>query len=331
MSFLDTGTHLVVGFGLAGLAQIDPVIASNQDAMIAVLIGTVVGSQIPDADGLLRLKSNASYIRNHRGFSHSLPAIVAWTILIVSAISIVFQDIPLWHVSLWTGIAVVFHVFSDLFNTYGTQALRPFSDKWISWNIIHIFDPFIFFSHVGALLIWSMRLAEPQLIFPILYIFIGWYYLWRILEHLLLKKNLKKQDPFYKQGDTYQLFTTFNINVWNVIKLNKNSNTYVLGELKIGKLKWTDEVKCEQHPAIEASKQHEDVKAMLYFTDFACASVKEHQWGYEVRWSDIRYRYRKQFPFVAVVLMNHDFEVLDSYTGWLSESKLEKKLRIDLY
>lgn len=71
---MDTGTHLVIGLGLAGLSQIDPSVSADSAATTAVFIGTVIGSQIPDVDGLLRFKGNATYIRNHRGRSHSLPA-----------------------------------------------------------------------------------------------------------------------------------------------------------------------------------------------------------------------------------------------------------------
>ena len=81
---MDTGTHLVFGLGLAGLAMTDPVVASNPPLFGAVLAGTIIGSQAPDLDGLLRLKSNALYIRNHRGISHSLPAVLIWTVLITA-------------------------------------------------------------------------------------------------------------------------------------------------------------------------------------------------------------------------------------------------------
>jgi inner membrane protein len=36
---MDSGTHLVIGLGLAGLAYIDPVIAADTTAATAVLIG----------------------------------------------------------------------------------------------------------------------------------------------------------------------------------------------------------------------------------------------------------------------------------------------------
>jgi inner membrane protein len=327
---VDTGTHLVIGLGLAGLAQIDPVVATDGAVTTAVLIGTVVGSQIPDCDGLLRFKDNATYIRNHRGRSHSLPALAIWTVLITLILGLAFRGLPLLHIALWVGIAVCFHVFTDLFNTYGTQALRPFSEKWVSWNIIHIFDPFIFLGHLTAIFMWSFHVASPTLIFPTLYALLAVYYIWRSADHFFLQKNLYTKDTKHEPGDTYMLITTFNLYVWNVVK-KKLDGSYVLGELKNGSLRWVDQVKCSDHPAVEASKSNEDIQSLLYFSSHACAEMNEHSWGYEVRWADVRYRHRKQYPFVAVLLMDHEYRHLDSYVGWVSESRLEKKLRVDTY
>lgn len=64
---MDTATHFVMGFGLAGLSFVDPAVASQPMLAGAVMLATVIGSQAPDADTALRLKSNAVYIRNHRG------------------------------------------------------------------------------------------------------------------------------------------------------------------------------------------------------------------------------------------------------------------------
>jgi inner membrane protein len=108
---LDSGTHLVIGLGLAGLAYIDPVVASDATVSTAVLIGTVLGSQAPDSDTLLRFKSNAAYIKNHRGGSHSLPALVIWTLLISAFLSFIFPQLPMLHVGMWVFIAVAFHLW----------------------------------------------------------------------------------------------------------------------------------------------------------------------------------------------------------------------------
>lgn len=324
---MDSGTHLVVGLGLAGLAHVDPVVASDSTVALAVLIGTVLGQQAPDADGILRLKGNAVYIKNHRGLSHSLPAQFMWAVMITLALSLVFADIPILHVGGWVLLAVVLHVCSDLFNTYGTQAFRPFTQKWISWNIIHIFDPVIFFSHLFAIGCWALKLADPAILFPVLYGLLVVYYGWRTVVHFLLENKMRFKDPFYTQGDAYMLIPTVHLYAWNVVK-SKADGGYLLGELRNRELKWVDQEKCAVHPAVEASKSHPDVAAFLYFSSYACAELRNHSWGYEIRWLDVRYRHRKQYPFVAVLLMDHQFKPLDSYIGWLSDTRLKKRLGI---
>jgi len=328
---MDSGTHLVMGLGLAGLASIDPVVASDHTIYAAVLIGTVVGSQAPDFDGFLRLKNNAVYIKNHRGMSHSLPAIAIWTVLITLLIQSFFSfSIPMLHLGGWVLLAVVLHVFVDLFNTYGTQAMRPFTEKWISWNIIHIFDPFIFTTHVIAILIWALQLADPVYIFPFLYGVLIVYYIWRTVAHRILTKRMRELDTDCHEGDRYILIPTVSIHEWNVVK-KRADGSYLIGDFRRGQLRWVDRAKGAEHPAIEASRNDPSIYAFLYFTSYACAEVKEHSWGYEVRWSDVRYRHRKQYPFVGVLLMDHDFKTLGSYVGWLSEDRLQKRLRMNTY
>ncbi len=325
---MDTGTHLVVGIGLAGLAYLDPAVASDTAAAAAVLTGTVLGSQAPDTDGLYRLRSNAAYVRNHRGFSHSIPAVFGWTALITALLAILFPDVSAAVTAKWVLLAVVIHVLSDMFNTYGTQSLRPFSRMWVSWNVIHIFDPFIFTAHAAAILLWVVGAASPGPLFAVLYIAIVLYYGWRTAVHWRLERQLPIQDPRYKTGDSYSLLPTVHAQNWNIVKRNA-AGGFRIGELRNGAARWTEEFHDESlHPAAAAASREADVQAFLSFTSFAYAEVKEHSWGYEVKWADVRYQHRKQYPFVAVVLLDHEMKTLDSYVGWLNEAKLEKRLKL---
>ena len=79
---MDTGTHFVMGIALGGLATLDPVVVDGSVTAQAVLVGTILGSQAPDIDTILKLRNNAVYIRNHRGITHSIPAVLLWPILI---------------------------------------------------------------------------------------------------------------------------------------------------------------------------------------------------------------------------------------------------------
>jgi inner membrane protein len=327
---MDSGTHFMFGLGLGGLALIDPAIVSHPHGPVAVVIATVAGSNAPDWDMLLRFKSNADYIRHHRGLSHSFPAIAVWTVLITWIIALLFPQVPWTHVGFWVLLSVVIHVFSDLFNSYGTQAYRPINKKWVRWNIIHIFDPFIFISHVLAVLLWAAGIADPRVIFPLLYTMLAVYYIWRTWVRHRISRKVPLSDPDGKPGDRYTLLPTRRFYRWNVVR-ESAGNTYKLGEWEHGKMEWHETLICENHPAAEASKTVPEVQAFLGVTPFPCVSVNRQSWGYEVRWLDIRYRYRRQYPFVAVVLMDLAYVPLQSYVGWLSDDRLEKRLRMNTY
>ncbi|WP_339274541.1 metal-dependent hydrolase [Paenibacillus sp. FSL W8-0426] len=323
---MDTSTHFVMGVGLAGLAYVDPVVASNPTLAAAVMIGTIVGSQAPDIDTALRLKSNSLYIRNHRGLSHSPPFLLLWVALITGAIALFFPNVPISHVAGWTAIAVCVHVFTDLFNTYGTQAGRPFTEHWIALNVIHIFDPFMFASHVVAILLWAFDLVAPAPMFITLYVVIALYYVWRVAAHAKAVAKVKQLDQ--AKGKTkahYMVIPTISWNQWHIVKRYADGS-YDIGKMEHAQLIWNLHATSSTHAAVEASRKSPEVAAFLYFTSYAVAEVEELSAGYRVRWADVRYRHRKQYPFVAVVVMDRNFETIDTYVGWLSEEKMNKKL-----
>jgi inner membrane protein len=143
-------------------------------------------------------------------------------------------------------------------------------------------------------------------------------------------RRLPGMDKRHEKGDTYIAIPTISLSIWNIVK-HSEDGTFHIGNLRDDKLLWLDKAKCSTHIAVEKSKSDPAIRSFLYFTSFACADVTEHNWGYEVRWSDVRYRHRKQYPFVGVLLMNKQFETLGSYVGWLSEDRLMKRLRMDTY
>lgn len=328
---MDSATHFVMGLGLAGLASLHPAVQDSTSLYTAIVLGTALGSQAPDLDGLLRMKSNATYIKNHRGASHSIPAIIIWSVLITSLLQLFYRgSLPFLFVGAWVLAAVVLHVFVDLFNAYGTQAMRPFSRKWISWNIIHIFDPVIFMAHVIAILAAATSVLPAQLAYPGLYLFLVLYYIGRVRQHQSLLQKLPSLDSAYLPGSQYLLIPTVSLFEWHVVKARPDSS-FDIGIWNNKQLQWVDHATCSDHPAAKHSKNDASIKAFLYFTSYACAEVKEYEWGYEVRWVDVRYRHRKQYPFVAVLVMDKDYKTLSSYVGWLSDERLRKRLRMNTY
>ena len=322
---MDTATHFAFGFGLAGLAQLDPNVTADSWTAVAVMIGTVAGSQAPDADTLIRFRGNELYVRHHRGLSHSIPAWFFWTALVSSAIWLALPNVPYLTLALWVFAAVLLHVGTDIFNTYGTQAFRPVTRRWIAWNIIHIFDPFLFGSHLVALALWASGAASPVVVFPTLYGALALYYVWRSVVHFVTERTLPRRDPTRRDGDEYTAIPTVNWSVWNVVRKNREGD-YTIGVWKGGKLTWTDKYVCASSPLIEKSKRHPAVDAFLSFSSHPCPQEERRGADTIVRWVDARYQHRKQYPFLAVVKYNANKEPVFSYVGWISEEKLERKL-----
>jgi inner membrane protein len=320
---MDTGTHLLFGLGLGGLALNDPFLAEHPSGQWAVVVGTVLGSQAPDADILLKLRSYPVYLRHHRGISHSVPFLFVWTGLITAFVAVLFPDVPWQRVAPWILLATAVHVATDLFNPYGTQGFWPFSRKWIAWSAIHIIDPVVFGAHLAAIALWVAggdRL-RPGALFAVMYILLALYFAWRTLERGLISRRLPALDLSRRPGDRYALLPTLALRRWSVLR-ESDDGLYAIGEwTPSGGLKWLDVLKSHNGPQVDAASRHPDVQTLLKLTPFACVQVHPRDWGYEVRWIDLRFPAQRQNPFAAIVMLDKKGEPLRSHIGWLNGKK----------
>ncbi|KKI88995.1 membrane protein [Bacillus sp. SA1-12] len=321
---MDTGTHVVMGIALGGLATLDPVVGVDNPTAHAVMLGALIGSQAPDLDTILKLRNNAKYIRNHRGITHSIPAIFIWSFLITGMITIFIPESNLLHLWLWTLLAIVIHVFVDIFNAYGTQALRPFTKKWIALGLINTFDPFIFVSHLAAIAIWLIG-AHPGFTFLTLYIILIGYYLIRYFMQKDIIHRLHKLVPDIEQ---VIISPTMKFRQWHIAIMTK-TRFYVARSVD-GEIIFLDEferVPVPQTDVIRAAEKDDNISAFLSFSPVYRWEVEEYSDHYEVRFIDLRYRSKGYYPFVAIVQLDLDLNIVSSYTGWIfSEEKLRKKL-----
>lgn len=321
---MDTGTHVVMGFALGGLATLDPVVSGSSATAGSVLIATIIGSQIPDIDTILKLRNNAVYIRNHRGITHSIPAVLLWPLLITGVIYSFYPEANLLHLWIWTFIAVFLHVFVDIFNAYGTQALRPFSSKWVALGIINTFDPIIFAVHVAGLFLWAFG-ADPGYTFLAIYFSLIGYYIYRYIHKRRVLEAVKKIVP---DATDIIVAPTMRFHHWRVAVMNKRQ--FFVGRAHKNHVRILDQfnrVPVPETPVLEAAKKDKNLSAFLSFSPVYRWECDEYDDYYEVRFIDLRYRSNGYYPFVAVVNLNKDLEILSSYTGWIySEEKLRKKL-----
>lgn len=321
---MDTATHIVMGISLGGLATLDPVVQSDPVLFGAVLTGTIVGSHAPDFDTVFKLKNNATYIRHHRGASHSMPAVIIWGLLISLVIYVFVPEVNFFHLWLWTFLAVIFHVFVDLFNAYGTQAFRPFSNKWIALGMINTFDPYIFGLIVAGIIAWALG-AHPGYTWLAIYGVIFLYYIKRYMDKREIIEIIKNYFP-----DTENIATspTRKQNYWRVAVTTKDC--FYVGTVENGHIEIIDEFEKVPLPETEImniAKQDKNVAAFLNFSPVYRWEINEYDHFTEVRFIDLRYRSRGYYPFIAVVKIDPEMNIVSSYTGWIfSEHKLQRKL-----
>lgn len=321
---MDTATHVVMGIGLAGMTAIDPIVAHDPITAQAVFIGVVGGSLIPDIDTVLKLRNNAVYIRNHRGITHSLPATLSWPVIISVILMVFMSNANFLHLLLWTFIGVFLHVFVDIFNAYGTQALGPFSFKWIALGVINIFDPFIFTLHIIGFILWFL-LGHSAAIFIGIYIVLLFYYIWRLYAHHLVVKRVKHILPDAK---SVYLSPTMR---WSSYHLTvKGTDFLYVGEVTADAINIIDTfefIPVADTDILRAAKKDKNLSAFLSFSPIYTWSVNPFEGGYEVRFTDLRYLSKDHYPFVAAVWISEEREIISSFTGWVySEEKLRKKL-----
>ncbi|WP_227938020.1 metal-dependent hydrolase [Alkalihalobacillus deserti] len=323
---MDTGTHVVMGISLGGLATLDPTIASDPLLPSSVMIATIIGSLAPDFDTVLKLRNNAVYIRNHRGITHSIPAVFLWPLLITGGIFAFTPETNWLTVLLWSFIAVFLHVFVDIFNAYGTQALRPLSNRWIALGVINIFDPFIFFSHLAAFSFWALGLPPGRTIL-VLYLGLIAYYIWRITEKKRVVHHAKRLHP-----DASHIFVspTIRWNQWHVVI--RTPDVLFVTESRNHEIEYFEQYSFDpipDIPVINAARKDSNLSAFLSFSPTYRWEIEEKDDITEVRFVDLRYRSKGHYPFVGIVQLDQNLNIVSSYTGWVfSEETLQKKLNI---
>lgn len=324
---MDTGTHIAMGIALGGIATIDPIVQQDPIFFSAVMAGTIIGSHAPDFDTILKLKNNAVYLRHHRGITHSIPLMIFWGLLISSIIYLIVPGLPFLNIWRWTALAVFLHIFVDLFNAYGTQAFRPFTKKWIGLGFINTFDPIIFSAHIIGFIIWLMG-ADPAITFISIYFLLFLYYLKRFWQKKVLERKIRLS---YSEVEGIFTSPTINQKVWRLAVTTKDK--FYVARAVDGNIQIVDMFERKPIPnnkLIRIAKSDPNVAAFLSFSKVYRWEQREYEKYTEIRFIDLRYRSKDHYPFVAVVNITKDYQILKSYTGWIfSEQKLQDKLLIE--
>jgi inner membrane protein len=318
---MDTFSHIVIGLGIGALAQIDPAISNDPTLSEAVIIGVVIGSNAPDFDYIYRLRSRGSYIRHHRGFSHSLLSLPLWGMIISAVIYLFFPGISFLHLFIWLFLSVLLHVLLDLLNVDGTQILQPFSRKWIAFDAIPLIDPYIIFLHLLGLSL--LPFFNGGKTFLVIYLFLFLYLFLRFISTVSIKRYLQSH---FLNAIQIKLIPRMVLFKWDIIIETKEDFIFGVYSENSLKVEHTFAKKIDFPELVKASKDDDAVSDFLSATDYAYPFVQKYKSGYYVYWKDLRFRTKKFFPFRAILFISSDFKSKKSYVGWLNSLKKYKKV-----
>src|ERR1700680_2046992 len=156
---LEPVTHFLTGacLGRAGL---------NRKTALATLTLTLA-AEAPDLDVLSRIGGPAFGFAHHRGFTHSFLGVPLDAAVVTGFVYLLWRLRgrklknpnlpPRWGLLfLYACLAGLSHIFLDYTNNYGVRPFWPFSERWISWDIVFIVEPVL-------LIVLTLGLILPAL------------------------------------------------------------------------------------------------------------------------------------------------------------------------
>ncbi len=132
---MDPVTH-----GLAGA-----VIAKAGFSRSLGKMGTITGIVValsPDSDFILRLFGEETFLRYHRGMTHSLILLPVYSLVLAFFFQRISKKKNFLYFYLLCFMSLLSHILLDLVTSFGTMALSPLSDQRLAWDIIFIIDPY---------------------------------------------------------------------------------------------------------------------------------------------------------------------------------------------
>jgi inner membrane protein len=153
---MDNVTHTLFGLVLAktGLER------STPKATLAL----VIGANLPDLDVIAWLGGDLSYLKHHRGLSHSLAGLFCEAGLLAAILLVAHRA---WSKSaasanfrmlfLMSMAGLGSHTLLDYTNSYGIRPFLPFDGRWFAADLVFIVDP------------WMLAILAAGLLFPLLF------------------------------------------------------------------------------------------------------------------------------------------------------------------
>jgi len=319
----------------------------NRKTRFATLT-VVAGANLPDIDIVTWADSTATYLKYHRGLTHSLLGVT----ILGGLLGLLIHYGGRWKGPnragltanlrwlMLCGLTGTFsHLLLDFTNPYGVRALSPFSDRWYSWDIVFIADPLFWF-------VLTLGLGLPALL-------------------RLVSAEVGASKPEYRRGAVCSLCAI--LLLWGARDLCHRRAVSLLDSQMYGEenprhlgvypstlnpLTWTGVIETDSAfhvlavnalddhinprealilrkpastPALEAAMRTRTAAIFLEFAEFPWASVREVEDGFDVSLRDLRFfsLISDRQRFVVDVKLDSDLRVRSESFSFSSPSRRE--------
>lgn len=301
---MDPFTHALVGMGIGALSG--QVLNPNNTLYCAVVMGAV----IPDIDIITKLKGDLTFIRHHRGISHSVGGFLFFSAITAAVVYIDFGGNILHHF-LWALAGAFSHGLLDFLNSYGAQIFWPFSKKRCAGNLLMFFDPFFLLLFLPVLFTYQAprTAAVIALFISFLYLLLRWKMRLDVERFLLEKYNLKPEK------DRIAVMPALKgVICWDF--LIEKPKEIVVGTLnflgrKIYECQSLD--KKGLSPLVLKALQTGPGLLFRQFTSFYHIVHWEEGGRHIVKLLDLRYKLKKDFFYQATLVFNEDMSLEEAY------------------
>ncbi len=126
-----------------------------------------LAAEAADLDVISRFWGSPEGLNHHRGFTHSFLGIPLVAAVVVGFVYLIWRARgrpikdpnlpPRWGLLFgYACLAGVSHILLDFTNNYGVRPFWPFSERWISWDIVFIVEPVMLVALILGLILPSL-------------------------------------------------------------------------------------------------------------------------------------------------------------------------------
>ncbi len=297
---MDPITHGLVGLAIASV--------SGEPILGAVSIGAALAAMSPDLDIIMQCRGHLSYLKNHRGVSHSLPFLMGISIIIAIGLTFIFPEIAFLKVLFWTFIGALSHSLLDLLNSYGAKLLWPIREKRYSGGLLLSFDPVI----IGLSLYMILSNQSDS----ILDLKVGIIFFGYLIMRWILKKNIY-QKMFYRFGEEIQiknieLFPSMTA-IHKLHFIVETTEKFIVGEVNVFNKQFQIQRELEkaQTPIYE-QVLHSIVGEFFHkFTPIYHMDIQDKGDHYCVIFTDLRFFIKNEFIYHATAILSKDLKTIE--------------------